>query len=110
MFLDWLTARNTLAGSRRNIAQHYDLEEALFRACLDRDLHYSCAYFTSTQQDLESAPQDKCEYIAHKLRAQPGQQVLDIGRGWDSLGLYFCLLYTSPSPRDGLLSRMPSSA
>ena len=24
--------------------------------------------------------------------------------------LYPCLLYTSPSPRDGLLSRMPSSA
>ena len=24
--------------------------------------------------------------------------------------VYFCLLYTSPSPRDGLLSRMPSSA
>ena len=25
-------------------------------------------------------------------------------------GYYPCLLYTSPSPRDGLLSRMPSSA
>ena len=25
-------------------------------------------------------------------------------------GYYGCLLYTSPSPRDGLLSRMPSSA
>ena len=24
--------------------------------------------------------------------------------------VYDCLLYTSPSPRDGLLSRMPSSA
>ena len=24
--------------------------------------------------------------------------------------LYTCLLYTSPSPRDGLLYRMPSSA
>ena len=24
--------------------------------------------------------------------------------------LHICLLYTSPSPRDGLLSRMPSSA
>ena len=23
---------------------------------------------------------------------------------------FYCLLYTSPSPRDGLLSRMPSSA
>ena len=25
-------------------------------------------------------------------------------------GIWTCLLYTSPSPRDGLLSRMPSSA
>ena len=28
------------------------------------------------------------------------------GEGW----ICVCLLYTSPSPRDGLLSRMPSSA
>ena len=28
--------------------------------------------------------------------------------GYDKYG--DCLLYTSPSPRDGLLSRMPSSA
>ena len=26
------------------------------------------------------------------------------------VGVIICLLYTSPSPRDGLLSRMPSSA
>ena len=26
------------------------------------------------------------------------------------LFMWICLLYTSPSPRDGLLSRMPSSA
>ena len=28
----------------------------------------------------------------------------------DRAGVEICLLYTSPSPRDGLLSRMPSSA
>ena len=28
----------------------------------------------------------------------------------DGAGLCFCLLYTSPSPRDATLSRMPSSA
>src|SRR5665647_69242 len=28
----------------------------------------------------------------------------------DQIGILSCLLYTSPSPRDGLLSRMPSSA
>ena len=26
------------------------------------------------------------------------------------IAIWACLLYTSPSPRDGLLSRMPSSA
>ena len=29
---------------------------------------------------------------------------------WVAVSHYGCLLYTSPSPRDGLLSRMPSSA
>ena len=33
-----------------------------------------------------------------------------IGRIADLIKPEACLLYTSPSPRDGLLSRMPSSA
>ena len=33
-----------------------------------------------------------------------------IANGWTDPGNIICLLYTSPSPRDGLLSRMPSSA
>ena len=44
--------------------------------------------------------------------------IFDAGCGTGLVGLqlkkfgfkYFCLSYTSPSPRDGLLSRMPSSA
>ena len=35
--------------------------------------------------------------------------LLDAGKAGVA-GLIICLLYTSPSPRDGLLSRMPSSA
>ena len=35
-----------------------------------------------------------------------GVQLYVCGQGH----LCLCLLYTSPSPRDGLLSRMPSSA
>ena len=35
--------------------------------------------------------------------------VAGIGKGGRKLS-YICLLYTSPSPRDTLLSRMPSSA
>ena len=33
----------------------------------------------------------------------------NFGQAFSTLGTA-CLLYTSPSPRDGLLSRMPSSA
>ena len=37
--------------------------------------------------------------------------LVQVERGWSLPGSYTtCLLYTSPSPRDGLLSRMPSSA
>ena len=32
------------------------------------------------------------------------------GGGYGTTPTNTCLLYTSPSPRDGLLSRMPSSA
>ena len=48
------------------------------------------------------------------IRILPGDKVLvelstyDLTRG--RITYRFCLLYTSPSPRDGLLSRMPSSA
>ena len=37
-----------------------------------------------------------------------GADIIDIGG--ESTRPSTCLLYTSPSPRDGLLSRMPSSA
>ena len=39
-----------------------------------------------------------CDFNSHVHRGEFDEQT------------YVCLLYTSPSPRDGLLSRMPSSA
>ena len=46
------------------------------------------------------------------LDSQQGIEQLEIEQDphWPILDVCFCLLYTSPSPRDGLLSRMPSSA
>ena len=45
---------------------------------------------------------------AEELRS--GYGIKTIYRGQDAADADTCLLYTSPSPRDGLLSRMPSSA
>ena len=46
-------------------------------------------------------------YDAYSFTALPAMGKLIAG---DSESYRYCLLYTSPSPRDGLLSRMPSSA
>ena len=55
--------------------------------------------------------------LAHRLRElrrQPADLLGDDARALLEEGRFDldtdCLLYTSPSPRDGLLSRMPSSA
>ena len=84
---------NSLTASRRNVSHHYDLDEALFRACLDTDLHYSCAYFTGLSEPLEAAQKAKCEHIARKLCLRPGQKVMDIGCGWGGLALYLAQHY-----------------
>ena len=66
---------------------------------IDKNLKYYLKDFNKTKQgetsikDLLSHTSGWRPYISH-------QQYLVKG----------CLLYTSPSPRDGLLSRMPSSA
>ena len=44
--------------------------------------------------------------LAHAIERRMPDVAVRIERG----RLWACLLYTSPSPRDGLLSRMPSSA
>ena len=49
----------------------------------------------------------------HRVQAHEGDIAadgLDVARHLDLALVELCLLYTSPSPRDGLLSRMPSSA
>ena len=52
-----------------------------------------------------------------ELCVAPVAQCLPVPQGWSDVAaaslpetFFTCLLYTSPSPRDGLLSRMPSSA
>ena len=39
-----------------------------------------------------------------------GHTISDIKESEFAYDIYICLLYTSPSPRDATLSRMPSSA
>lgn len=80
--------RNTAMKSRRNVAHHYDISNELYSLFLDDDLNYSCAYYRSPDDTLETAQRNKLRHIAAKLDLKPGQRVLDIGCGWGSLAMY----------------------
>ncbi len=80
--------RNTRSGSRRNIAEHYDLGNAMFRLFLDERLMYSSAIFRSADESLQVAATRKLERICQKLDLQPGDHVLEIGTGWGGFALY----------------------
>jgi cyclopropane-fatty-acyl-phospholipid synthase len=80
--------RNTRAGSRRNIAAHYDLGNDFYRLFLDETLTYSSAVFASPDQSLADAQRNKYRIIAERAGLARGRHVLEIGTGWGGFALY----------------------
>jgi cyclopropane-fatty-acyl-phospholipid synthase len=73
---------------RRAVTYHYDVSNDFYAFWLDRSMTYSCAYFKSPEDDLDTAQTQKLEYICKKLRLQRGETILDIGCGWGGLLIY----------------------
>jgi len=96
---------NTVTGSRRNIHAHYDLSNDFFRLFLDRSMLYSCAYYRSPEDSLETAQERKLDRICEKLRLEPGDHVLEIGSGWGAFAVhavknYGCRVTTTTISRE----------
>jgi cyclopropane-fatty-acyl-phospholipid synthase len=85
--------RNTRAGSRRNIADHYDLGNDFFALMLDPTLTYSCAVFEPPGATLEEASRRKLDLMCARLELRPGDHLLEIGSGWGSLALHAASTY-----------------
>ncbi|HQN40499.1 MAG TPA: cyclopropane-fatty-acyl-phospholipid synthase family protein [Pseudomonadales bacterium] len=74
---------NSLKGSRRNIAFHYDLGNAFYALWLDRTMTYSSARFDGDWSlDLGEAQQRKYQRVLELLDLPSGQSLLEIGCGW----------------------------
>jgi cyclopropane-fatty-acyl-phospholipid synthase len=78
---------------RQAIAYHYDLAKDFYSLFLDQRLVYSCGYFSHPDDDLDTAQQQKLDYICRKLRLRPGDRLLDIGCGWGALILHAAKQY-----------------
>lgn len=85
--LSRLDDAQSVTRARANAAHHYDLSYDLYRLFLDREMHYSCAYFEDPSASLETAQAAKVRHIISKLHLADGQAVLDIGCGWGALAL-----------------------
>jgi cyclopropane-fatty-acyl-phospholipid synthase len=75
--------RNHRAGSRRNIAAHYDLGNDFYREWLDDSLTYSSALF-GQGDTLEQAQARKLMAVLNRTGTKPGDTILEIGCGWGS--------------------------
>ena len=51
-----LHQRNDAKAARAHVHHHYDLSNELYKLFLDKDMHYSCAYFSSDKDTLEIGP------------------------------------------------------
>jgi cyclopropane-fatty-acyl-phospholipid synthase len=70
------------------VRAHYDVGNDFYALWLDRRTVYSCAYFSTGEEDIDAAQTAKLEYLCRKLRLKPGERLLDIGCGWGGLVQY----------------------
>jgi cyclopropane-fatty-acyl-phospholipid synthase len=80
--------RNNRAGSRYNIAYHYDLGNDFYSLWLDPYMHYSSGLFLDPEsriESLEQAQRRKVDAILNRLDLKDDDALLEIGCGWGAL-------------------------
>ncbi len=77
--------RNNKRGSRRNIAEHYDLGNDFYSLWLDPSLTYSSARPAYPNEPLAQAQMRKIDELLNRLDLKAGDKLLEIGCGWGSL-------------------------
>lgn len=80
--------RNSKAGSRTNIAAHYDLGNDMYQTFLDPHMQYSSAIFPDGDASLDCAQEHKLRVICDQLELQPSDHLVEIGTGWGGLACY----------------------
>jgi cyclopropane-fatty-acyl-phospholipid synthase len=78
---------------RQAVSFHYDVSNDFYKLWLDSAMIYSCAYFKSPDDTLETAQTQKLDYICRKLCVRPGERLLDVGCGWGGLIIHAARYY-----------------
>lgn len=76
-----LTSRNSLAGSRQNMAATYDYPPELYQSYTDRMMTYSSGWWDGREMSLDDAQVNKYERILDRI-GPPPRHILEMGCGW----------------------------
>lgn len=85
--------RHSTERDRQAVTYHYNVSNDFFSLWLGKGMVYSCAYFVSPSDDLDTAQERKLDYVCRKLRLRPGERLLDIGCGWGGLVIHAASKY-----------------
>ena len=86
---------NSLKGSQKNIAAHYDLGNQFYELWLDKSMTYSSAYFGKSNLSLKEAQENKYKKISQMVDLKKQNNVLEIGCGWGGFAEYASKNYNS---------------
>jgi cyclopropane-fatty-acyl-phospholipid synthase len=78
---------------RQAVTYHYNVSNDFYALWLDQRMVYSCAYFETADDDLDTAQARKLDYLCRKLRLRTGDRLLDIGCGWGGLIIHAARYY-----------------
>ena len=99
-YVKWLLRSNTIRNSRKNIEEHYDAGNDMYKAFLDSRMVYSSAIYTQddpsldgedssvlTWDSLETVQMRKLCEVAERCGVEEGDRVLEVGCGWGAMAI-----------------------
>lgn len=89
----WIPRRRSVQRDAANVRYHYDVGNDFYRLWLDERMVYSCAYFKTGSEDIDTAQRQKLDHICRKLMLSPGERLLDFGCGWGGLLIWAATHY-----------------
>ena len=81
-----MTRSNTIEGSKKNIREHYDIGNSLYKLFLDETMTYSSG-INGQVDGLKQSQYNKIDRMIKQARINKDSLVLEIGCGWGSTAI-----------------------
>ena len=81
-------SRHSLERDRQAVSFHYNASNDFYALWLDQWMVYTCAYFRTPEDSIDTAQEQKLDLVCRKLRLRAGDRLLDLGCGWGGLAIH----------------------